>query len=129
MAASARRSGIDRHGFDDQAASSTHGRLTTVFRRPTLHCVHRGWSINMMVTTDLGCTSRVTTLGETSAIWGLEVAYSDIGVCRPVRRAAGHDGLTGDQRFFIAYGYSWETSSAAPARAADGTNTVPPVRQ
>ncbi|HVI06464.1 MAG TPA: M13 family metallopeptidase, partial [Sphingomicrobium sp.] len=51
------------------------------------------------------------TLGENLGdLGGLEVAYAAYR-----RYVAGHgeppviDGLTGDQRFFIAYGYSWET--------------------
>ena len=51
------------------------------------------------------------TLGENLGdLGGLEVAYAAYR-----RYVAKHgeppviDGLTGDQRFFIAYGYSWET--------------------
>ena len=51
------------------------------------------------------------TLGENLGdLGGLEVAYAAYK-----RYVAQHgdppviDGLTGDQRFFIAYGYSWET--------------------
>ena len=51
------------------------------------------------------------TLGENIGdLGGLEVAYAAYR-----RYVAQHgeppviDGLTGDQRFFIAYGYSWET--------------------
>jgi putative endopeptidase len=53
------------------------------------------------------------TLGENLGdLGGLEVAYSAYR-----RYVAKHgeppviDGLTGDQRFFIAYGYSWETKT------------------
>ena len=51
------------------------------------------------------------TLGENLGdLGGLEMAYAAYR-----RHVAKHgeppviDGLTGDQRFFIAYGYSWET--------------------
>ena len=59
------------------------------------------------------------TLGENLGdLGGLEVAYAAYR-----RYVAEHgeppviDGLTGDQRFFIAYGYSWETKQREGALA------------
>ena len=71
------------------------------------------------------------TLGENLGdLGGLEVAYSAYK-----RFVAQHgeppviDGLTGDQRFFIAYGYSWETKQREGAlRAQLLTNEHSPAK-
>jgi endothelin-converting enzyme/putative endopeptidase len=71
------------------------------------------------------------TLGENLGdLGGLEVAYSAYK-----RYVAQHgeppviDGLTGDQRFFIAYGYSWETKQREGAlRAQLLTNEHSPAK-
>jgi len=71
------------------------------------------------------------TLGENLGdLGGLEVAYSAYR-----RYVAQHgeppviDGLTGDQRFFIAYGYSWETKQREGAlRAQLLTNEHSPAK-
>ncbi len=71
------------------------------------------------------------TLGENLGdLGGLEVAYSAYR-----RYVAQHgeppviDGLTGDQRFFIAYGYSWQTKTREGAlRAQLLTNEHSPAK-
>ena len=71
------------------------------------------------------------TLGENLGdLGGLEVAYAAYR-----RYVAQHgeppviDGLTGDQRFFIAYGYSWETKTREGAlRAQLLTNEHSPAK-
>ncbi|RST31419.1 M13 family peptidase [Sphingomonas ginkgonis] len=71
------------------------------------------------------------TLGENLGdLGGLEVAYAAYR-----RYVAKHgeppviDGLTGDQRFFIAYGYSWETKTREGAlRAQLLTNEHSPAK-
>jgi endothelin-converting enzyme/putative endopeptidase len=71
------------------------------------------------------------TLGENLGdLGGLEVAYSAYR-----RYVAAHGeppvigGLTGDQRFFIAYGYSWETKQREGAlRAQLLTNEHSPAK-
>jgi putative endopeptidase len=71
------------------------------------------------------------TLGENLGdLGGLEVAYAAYR-----RYVADHgeppviDGLTGDQRFFIAYGYSWETKTREGAlRAQLLTNEHSPAK-
>ena len=71
------------------------------------------------------------TLGENLGdLGGLEVAYAAYR-----RYVADHgeppliDGLTGDQRFFIAYGYSWETKQREGAlRAQLLTNEHSPAK-
>ena len=71
------------------------------------------------------------TLGENLGdLGGLEVAYAAYR-----RYVAEHgeppviDGLTGDQRFFIAYGYSWESKQREGAlRAQLLTNAHRPAK-
>ena len=105
------------HGFDDQGRKfDAHGALTDWWTAATakLYTAHA----DMLVAQYNGYEpipgvhiKGQLTLGENLGdLGGLEVAYaayrkyvSDHG------EPAVIDGMTGDQRFFIAYGYSWET--------------------
>lgn len=125
------------HGFDDQGRKfDAHGRLAD-------------WWTPMAAKLYTGRTAELVkqfnsyepipgvhikgelTLGENLGdLGGLEVAYSAYR-----RYVTEHgeppviDGLTGDQRFFIAYGYSWETKQREGAlRAQLLTNEHSPAK-
>ncbi|HLO19856.1 MAG TPA: M13 family metallopeptidase [Sphingomicrobium sp.] len=105
------------HGFDDQGRKfDAHGKLTDWWTPATakLYTAHA----DRLVAQYNGYEpipgvhiKGQLTLGENLGdLGGLEVAYAAYR-----KYVAQHgeppliDGLTGDQRFFIAYGYSWET--------------------
>ena len=125
------------HGFDDQGRKfDEHGRLTDWWSAPTakLYTTHA----DKLVAQYNGYEpipgvhiKGQLTLGENLGdLGGLEVAYSAYR-----KYVAEHgeppviDGLTGDQRFFIAYGYSWETKQREGAlRAQLLTNEHSPAK-
>ena len=105
------------HGFDDRAGSSTARACCATGgpRKPPPNIMSRptGWSRNMTATSrSRACKIKgQLTLGENLGdLGGLEIAYA---AYRQYVAEHGEppviDGLTGDQRFFIAYGYSWQT--------------------
>jgi len=125
------------HGFDDQGRKfDAHGRLTDWWTPATakLYTTHA----DALVAQYNGYEpipgvhiKGQLTLGENLGdLGGLEVAYAAYR-----KYVAQHgeptviDGLTGDQRFFIAYGYSWETKQREGAlRAQLLTNEHSPAK-
>jgi endothelin-converting enzyme/putative endopeptidase len=125
------------HGFDDQGRKfDAHGRLTDWWSADTakLYTTHA----DRLVAQYNGYEpipgvhiKGQLTLGENLGdLGGLEVAYAAYR-----KYVAQHgeppviDGLTGDQRFFIAYGYSWETKQREGAlRAQLLTNEHSPAK-
>src|SRR5574338_175703 len=125
------------HGFDDQGRKfDAKGRLTDWWSPATakLYTTHA----DMLVAQYNGYEpvpgvhiKGELTLGENLGdLGGLEVAYAAYR-----KYVADHgeppviDGLTGDQRFFIAYGYSWETKQREGAlRAQLLTNEHSPAK-
>ena len=125
------------HGFDDQGRKfDAHGRLADWWSAQTakLYTEHA----DRLVAQYNGYEpipgvhiKGQLTLGENLGdLGGLEVAYAAYR-----RYVADHgeppviDGLTGDQRFFIAYGYSWETKQREGAlRAQLLTNEHSPAK-
>jgi putative endopeptidase len=125
------------HGFDDQGRKfDAHGKLTDWWSAATakLYTDHA----NVLVAQYNGYEpipgvhiKGQLTLGENLGdLGGLEVAYAAYR-----KYVADHgeppviDGLTGDQRFFIAYGYSWETKQREGAlRAQLLTNEHSPAK-
>ena len=105
------------HGFDDQGRKfDGYGRLTDWWSPATakLYTAHADKLVSQFNGYEPIPGVHIKgqlTLGENLGdLGGLEVAYAAYQ-----RYVATHgeppviDGLTGDQRFFIAYGYSWET--------------------
>ncbi|MFL6735679.1 MAG: M13 family metallopeptidase, partial [Sphingomonas sp.] len=125
------------HGFDDQGRKfDAHGKLTDWWTPATakLYTAHA----NKLVAQYNGyepiagvLIKGQLTLGENLGdLGGLDVAYSAL---RKYVAELGEppviDGLTGDQRFFIAYGYSWETKYREGAlRAQLLTNEHSPAK-
>jgi endothelin-converting enzyme/putative endopeptidase len=125
------------HGFDDQGRKfDAKGRLTDWWSPATarLYTTHA----DMLVAQYNGYEpvpgvhiKGQLTLGENLGdLGGLEVAYA---AYRKYVEKHGEppviDGLTGDQRFFIAYGYSWETKQREGAlRAQLLTNEHSPAK-
>jgi endothelin-converting enzyme/putative endopeptidase len=125
------------HGFDDQGRKfDAHGRLADWWTPATakLYTAHA----DKLVAQYNGYEpipgvhiKGQLTLGENLGdLGGLEVAYAAYR-----KYVAQHgepaviDGLTGDQRFFIAYGYSWETKQREGAlRAQLLTNEHSPAK-
>ena len=125
------------HGFDDQGRKfDAHGALTDWWTAATakLYTAHA----DMLVAQYNGYEpipgvhiKGQLTLGENLGdLGGLEVAYAAYR-----KYVADHgepaviDGMTGDQRFFIAYGYSWETKQREGAlRAQLLTNEHSPAK-
>jgi endothelin-converting enzyme/putative endopeptidase len=125
------------HGFDDQGRKfDAHGKLTDWWSADTakLYTAHA----DKLVAQYNGYEpipgvhiKGQLTLGENLGdLGGLEVAYA---AYRKYVSEHGEppviDGLTGDQRFFIAYGYSWETKQREGAlRAQLLTNEHSPAK-
>ncbi len=125
------------HGFDDQGRKfDEHGRLADWWS-PSTAKLYTGHA-NKLVAQYNGYEpipgvhiKGQLTLGENLGdLGGLEVAYAAYR-----KYVADHgeppviDGLTGDQRFFIAYGYSWETKQREGAlRAQLLTNEHSPAK-
>ncbi len=125
------------HGFDDQGRKfDAHGRLadwwtptaTKLYTARTAELVKQFDSYEPIPGVHI---KGELTLGENLGdLGGLEVAYA------AYRRYVDEhgeppviDGLTGDQRFFIAYGYSWETKQREGAlRAQLLTNEHSPAK-
>jgi len=125
------------HGFDDQGRKfDAHGRLTDWWTADTakLYTAHA----DKLVAQYNGYEpipgvhiKGQLTLGENLGdLGGLEVAYAAYR-----KYVAEHgeppviDGMTGDQRFFIAYGYSWERKDREGAlRAQLLTNEHSPAK-
>jgi endothelin-converting enzyme/putative endopeptidase len=125
------------HGFDDQGRKfDAHGKLTDWWSAATakLYTAHA----DVLVAQYNGYEpipgvhiKGQLTLGENLGdLGGLEVAYAAYR-----KYVADHgepvviDGMTGDQRFFIAYGYSWETKQREGAlRAQLLTNEHSPAK-
>jgi endothelin-converting enzyme/putative endopeptidase len=125
------------HGFDDQGRKfDAHGKLADWWTPATakLYTAHA----DKLVAQYNGYEpipgvhiKGQLTLGENLGdLGGLEVAYAAYR-----KYVAEHgeppqiDGLTGDQRFFIAYGYSWETKQREGAlRAQLLTNEHSPAK-
>jgi endothelin-converting enzyme/putative endopeptidase len=125
------------HGFDDQGRKfDAHGKLADWWSPATakLYTTHA----DKLVAQYNGYEpipgvhiKGQLTLGENLGdLGGLEVAYAAYR-----KYVAQHgeppviDGLTGDQRFFIAYGYSWETKQREGAlRAQLLTNEHSPAK-
>ena len=125
------------HGFDDQGRKfDAHGKLADWWSPQTakLYTAHA----DRLVAQYNGYEpipgvhiKGQLTLGENLGdLGGLEVAYAAYR-----KYVAEHgeppviDGLTGDQRFFIAYGYSWETKQREGAlRAQLLTNEHSPAK-
>ena len=125
------------HGFDDQGRKfDAHGRLSDwwtaasakLYTGRTAELVKQYSGYEPIPGVHI---KGELTLGENLGdLGGLEVAYSAYR-----RYVAQHgeppviDGLTGDQRFFIAYGYSWETKQREGAlRAQLLTNEHSPAK-
>jgi len=125
------------HGFDDQGRKfDAHGKLADWWSPATakLYTAHA----DKLVAQYNGYEpipgvhiKGQLTLGENLGdLGGLEVAYA---AYRKYVERHGEppviDGLTGDQRFFIAYGYSWETKQREGAlRAQLLTNEHSPAK-
>ena len=114
------------HGFDDQGRKfDAHGRLADWWSASTakLYTAHADRLVAQYNSYEPIPGVHIKgqlTLGENLGdLGGLEVAYSAYR-----KYVAEHgeppviDGLTGDQRFFIAYGYSWETKQREGALRA-----------
>ena len=127
------------HGFDDEGRKFDYPKQAaladwwTAGRRqhyvPRTSCAGQAvWRVQPQPR--LHIKGRLT-LGENLGdLGGLEVAYAAYR-----KYVADHgeppviDGLTGDQRFFIAYGYSWETKQREGAlRAQLLTNEHSPAK-
>ena len=125
------------HGFDDQGRKfDAHGRLSDWWSASTakLYTAHADRLVAQYNSYEPIPGVHIKgqlTLGENLGdLGGLEVAYSAYR-----KYVAEHgeppviDGLTGDQRFFIAYGYSWETKQREGAlRAQLLTNEHSPAK-
>ena len=125
------------HGFDDQGRKfDAHGKLTDWWTAASAK-LYTGRASDLVKQYDAyepipGVHIKgQLTLGENLGdLGGLEVAYAAYR-----RYVAEHgeppviDGLTGDQRFFIAYGYSWERKDREGAlRAQLLTNEHSPAK-
>jgi endothelin-converting enzyme/putative endopeptidase len=125
------------HGFDDQGRKfDAHGKLTDWWSPQTakIYTAHADRLVDQFDSYEpipgVHIKGRLT-LGENLGdLGGLEVAYAAYR-----KYVAEHgeppviDGLTGDQRFFIAYGYSWETKQREGAlRAQLLTNEHSPAK-
>ena len=125
------------HGFDDQGRKfDAHGRLTDWWTPSTakLYTAKASRLVDQYNGYEPIPGVHIKgqlTLGENLGdLGGLEVAYSAYR-----KYVAQHgeppviDGLTGDQRFFIAYGYSWENKQREGAlRAQLLTNEHSPAK-
>jgi endothelin-converting enzyme/putative endopeptidase len=125
------------HGFDDQGRKfDAHGKLTDWWTPATakLYTAHADRLVGQYDSYEPIPGVRIKgrlTLGENLGdLGGLEVAYAAYR-----KYVADHgeppviDGLTGDQRFFIAYGYSWERKEREGAlRAQLLTNEHSPAK-
>jgi endothelin-converting enzyme/putative endopeptidase len=125
------------HGFDDQGRKfDAHGKLTDWWTPATakLYTAHADKLVGQYDSYEPIPGVHIKgqlTLGENLGdLGGLEVAYAAYR-----KYVAEHgeppliDGLTGDQRFFIAYGYSWETKYREGAlRAQLLTNEHSPAK-
>ena len=125
------------HGFDDQGRKfDAHGKLTDWWTPATakLYTTHADKLVAQYNSYEPIPGVHIKgelTLGENLGdLGGLEVAYAAYR-----KYVAEHgeppliDGLTGDQRFFIAYGYSWETKQREGAlRAQLLTNEHSPAK-
>jgi len=125
------------HGFDDQGRKfDAHGRLSDWWSPATakLYTAHADKLVEQYNSYEPIPGVHIKgqlTLGENLGdLGGLEVAYAAYR-----KYVAEHgeppviDGLTGDQRFFIAYGYSWETKQREGAlRAQLLTNEHSPAK-
>jgi endothelin-converting enzyme/putative endopeptidase len=125
------------HGFDDQGRKfDGRGRLTDWWTPATakLYTAHANKLVAQYNSYEPIPGVHIKgqlTLGENLGdLGGLEVAYAAYR-----KYVAQHgeppviDGLTGDQRFFIAYGYSWETKQREGAlRAQLLTNEHSPAK-
>jgi endothelin-converting enzyme/putative endopeptidase len=125
------------HGFDDQGRKfDAHGKLadwwtTATARLYTAKASRLVGQYNGYEPIPGVHIKGELTLGENLGdLGGLEVAYAAYR-----KYVAEHgeppviDGLTGDQRFFIAYGYSWETKQREGAlRAQLLTNEHSPAK-
>jgi endothelin-converting enzyme/putative endopeptidase len=125
------------HGFDDQGRKfDAHGKLSDWWTPATakLYTAHADLLVSQYNSYEPIPGVHIKgglTLGENLGdLGGLEVAYSAYR-----KYVAQHgeppviDGLTGDQRFFIAYGYSWETKQREGAlRAQLLTNEHSPAK-
>ncbi len=125
------------HGFDDQGRKfDAHGKLTDWWTPGTakLYTGHADKLVAQYNSYEPIPGVHIKgqlTLGENLGdLGGLEVAYSAYR-----KYVAEHGepplihGLTGDQRFFIAYGYSWETKQREGAlRAQLLTNEHSPAK-
>jgi len=125
------------HGFDDQGRKfDAHGKLADWWTPATAKLYTGKTAILVGQYNGYEPIPGVhikgeLTLGENLGdLGGLEVAYDAYR-----RYVAQHgeppviDGLTGDQRFFIAYGYSWETKQREGAlRAQLLTNEHSPAK-
>ena len=125
------------HGFDDQGRKfDAHGRLADWWS-PATAKLYTGHADRLVAQYNsyepipgVHIKGQLT-LGENLGdLGGLEVAYAAYR-----KYVAEHgeppviDGLTGDQRFFIAYGYSWETKQREGAlRAQLLTNEHSPAK-
>jgi len=125
------------HGFDDQGRKfDAHGKLADwwtaasakTYTARTAELVKQYDSYEPIPGVHI---KGELTLGENLGdLGGLEVAYA---AYRKYVEKHGEppviDGLTGDQRFFIAYGYSWETKQREGAlRAQLLTNEHSPAK-
>jgi putative endopeptidase len=125
------------HGFDDQGRKfDAHGKLTdwwstATAKRYTTHANALVAQYNGYEPIPGVHIKGQLTLGENLGdLGGLEVAYA---AYRKYVEKHGEppviDGLTGDQRFLIAYGYSWETKQREGAvRAQLLTNEHSPAK-
>ncbi len=125
------------HGFDDQGRKfDAHGRLADWWTPATakLYTAKASRLVDQYNGYEPIPGVHIKgqlTLGENLGdLGGLEVAYAAYR-----RYVAKHgeppviDGLTGDQRFFVAYGYSWETKQREGAlRAQLLTNEHSPAK-
>ncbi|HEX8841776.1 MAG TPA: M13 family metallopeptidase [Sphingomicrobium sp.] len=125
------------HGFDDQGRKfDAHGKLADWWTPATakLYTAHADRLVSQYNGYEPIPGVHIKgqlTLGENLGdLGGLEVAYAAYR-----KYVAQHgeppliDGLTGDQRFFIAYGYSWETKTREGAlRAQLLTNEHSPAK-
>lgn len=125
------------HGFDDQGRKfDAHGKLADWWTAPTakLYTARASRLVGQYNGYEPIPGVHIKgelTLGENLGdLGGLEIAYAAYR-----KYVAQHgeppviDGLTGDQRFFIAYGYSWETKQREGAlRAQLLTNEHSPAK-
>jgi endothelin-converting enzyme/putative endopeptidase len=125
------------HGFDDQGRKfNAYGKLADWWTAPTakLYTAKASRLVGQYNSYEPIPGVHIKgelTLGENLGdLGGLEIAYAAYR-----KYVADHgepqliDGLTGDQRFFIAYGYSWETKQREGAlRAQLLTNEHSPAK-